>query len=121
MQSTDLLPCTLVDTNWAAFRLPTIEELVQYRVVVCTCLAASFMLLRYDTAVGYSPLGFTHVLIDEAGQSPYPEALIPLLLVPAGGGACLAGRNPTRVVYLNIARSLFTSPEHLTALFPLVM
>jgi hypothetical protein len=48
------------------------------------------MLLRYSTT-GHSPVAFTHTLIDEAGQSPYPEALIPLLLLPEDGGSCLAG------------------------------
>ena len=94
MQNADVLPCTLLDTDWAAFRLPSLDELLQYRIVVCTCIAASVMLLRYDTQADCSPIMFTHALIDEAGQSPYPEALIPLLLLPPDGGSCLAGAFP---------------------------
>lgn len=94
MQSSDVLPCTLLDPDWAAFRLPSLQELQQYRIVVCTCIAASFMLLRYDAQVNCPPLMFTHTLIDEAGQSPFPEALIPLLLLPSNGASCLAGAAP---------------------------
>lgn len=108
MQSSEVLPCTLLDTNWAAFRLPTLEELLQSRIVICTCLAASFMLLRYDTEVGCSPLVFTHALIDEAGQSPYPEALIPLLLLPSDGGSCLAGVGSLVVSVVSVSLRLST-------------
>ena len=108
MQSADVLPCTLLDTDWAAFRLPSLEELLQYRVVVCTCIAASVMLLRYDTQVDCSPVVFTHALIDEAGQSPYPE-LIPLLLLPPDGGSCLAGALPPTPLLCSRADGAYTT------------
>lgn len=86
------MQCTLVDPAWAAFRLPTLAELRAARVVIVTC-TASALLLRYRGHIFRPPAPFTHVLIDEAGQLPFPEALLPLLMLPRDGhgAACLAG------------------------------
>lgn len=90
------MQCTLVDPGWAAFRLPTLAELAAARVVIITCTACA-LLTRYRGHILRPPVPFTHVLIDEAGQLPFPEALLPLLMLPrdpsgrARGAACLAG------------------------------
>eukprot|EP00892_Ulva_mutabilis_P007975 jgi/Ulvmu1/554/UM001_0562.1 len=91
--SETVMQCTLVDRNWAAFKLPTHAQLRAARIVIVTCTACA-LLMRYRGHLLRPPVPFTHALLDEAGQLPLTEALLPLLLLPrgpAGGAACLAG------------------------------
>jgi superfamily I DNA and/or RNA helicase len=92
VQATQVLTsCCLVDEKMRAFRLPTLAELRKKRVIVCTTIASAF-LLRYEGHELQSPVPITHVLIDEAGQAPLLEALLPMLLADAAtGSVCLAG------------------------------
>jgi helicase MOV-10 len=74
-----------------AFRLPTLAELNARRVIVCTTIASAF-LLHYQHHEMQAPVPITHLLIDEAGQAPVLEALLPMLLAdPSSGAVCLAG------------------------------
>ncbi|GAB4815315.1 hypothetical protein N2152v2_002361 [Parachlorella kessleri] len=67
----DVLPyCWHDEASWL-FLVPAPAMLQQYAVVVATCTAAALL----------HGQGFTHVLIDEAGQALLPEALIPLTLL----------------------------------------
>lgn len=55
----------------STFRIPSKGELMQFRVVVSTCISAS---VPYNLGI---PAGhFSHVFIDEVGQACEPEALI---------------------------------------------
>ena len=91
--------CVLIDEDVDAFRLPTRQELKQYTVIVTTCVAAGF-LFRYNQQFS-APVDISHVLIDEAGQAPLLEALLPMLLARERTGAiCLAG-DPRQVRMLH--------------------
>ncbi|KAL4247257.1 DNA2/NAM7 helicase family protein [Abortiporus biennis] len=53
------------------FTVPSMDVLLKFRVIVSTCVSASF---AYNIAV---PRGhFTHMFIDEAGQATEPEVMI---------------------------------------------
>lgn len=56
-----------------AFRVPDINVLEKYRVIVSTCASASV-----PFGMGIKPGHFTHIFIDEAGQACEPEALVPI-------------------------------------------
>lgn len=92
MQADDVVTqCTLLSDSLGAFRLPTLSELCRYRIIVCTCIASAFV-LRYKGHALSCPLSITHLFIDEAGQAPLLEALLPMLLVKeARGSVCVAG------------------------------
>jgi hypothetical protein len=92
MQADDVVTqCTLLSDSLGAFRLPTLSELCSYRIIVCTCIAAAFFLRYKDHALS-CPLSITHLFIDEAGQAPLLEALLPMLLVKeVSGSVCIAG------------------------------
>ena len=86
--------CCLLDERVGAFRLPSETELHGRRVIICTCIAAAF-LLRYPSNGSLDlrcRVPVSHVLIDEAGQAPLLEALLPMLLADECSGAIgLAG------------------------------
>lgn len=89
--------CTL-DNAFSMFSWPPLSTLRRKRVIVCTCIAAGF-LLRYTETLFARPLPISHVLIDEAGQSPLPEALLPLCLMePTTGSSFLAGTPPSSLL-----------------------
>ncbi|XP_065066981.1 putative helicase MOV-10 [Rhopilema esculentum] len=73
------------------FAMPSLEEIDNYRAVVCTMTTAGRIV-----SMGVGKMFFTHIFLDECGQSVEPEALIPLagLLSPEnekGGQIVLAG------------------------------
>ena len=49
------------------------------RVVVCSCASAGFL----ADLLSATPLVFTHVFVDEAGQATVPETLVPLRMTSA--------------------------------------
>jgi len=105
-----VLRFTRRDQSGGAFILPPIEELLQLRVIVCTCLDAHILYsagltnatlrawrkclshsvqnlmkkcrLSFDGDIrGVDEPHFTHLFIDEAAQATEPESLIPLSVV----------------------------------------
>jgi len=91
-----VLPFCLLDPLWEGFRWPAIAELASKRVIVCTCIAAGYF-LRTTVAPFDRPLAFSHVLIDEAGQAPLPEALLPLCLADPHTGTCMLAGDPQQL------------------------
>jgi helicase MOV-10 len=55
------------------FVVPNKDKVLPYRVVVTTCLSASF---AYN--VGMPNGHFSHIFIDEAGQAAEPEIMVPI-------------------------------------------
>ena len=56
------------------YALPTMDKLLQYRVIVSTCINSAF---AYNIGV---PEGhFTHIFVDEAGQASEPEMLVAIM------------------------------------------
>lgn len=70
---------------------PCLEELYQFRIILCTlCVAGKLGLAKI------SPTHFSHVFIDECGSASEPEALIPIVGIITGrnrmlGSIVLAG------------------------------
>jgi helicase MOV-10 len=60
--------CTTVDGHFTA---PPVTILERFRVIVSTCVSASFA-----HGVGMPRGHFTHIFIDEAGQATEPEVMI---------------------------------------------
>ncbi|KAG0329563.1 hypothetical protein BG000_012070 [Podila horticola] len=77
------------------FDLPPLDDLLKYRIVVCTCVDAGLLIsagasnqslreyIPHKGTTDDEPLRshWTHLLIDEAGQAIEPETDIPLLCV----------------------------------------
>ncbi|KAI9027862.1 P-loop containing nucleoside triphosphate hydrolase protein, partial [Hyaloraphidium curvatum] len=118
----DMLPYTASQSGY--FTFPDKTKLMAFRVVVCTCFDAAFLVhlglsnAQYEgTLAGYDDYAratfpiyhsakpssphWTHCLVDECGQATEPEILIPMSVVfrkaPAGGAA-RAGRPPQLVL-----------------------
>ncbi|GAA5996829.1 hypothetical protein JCM5350_003554 [Sporobolomyces pararoseus] len=69
-----------------AFSCPDLEDLSQYRIIVSTCSSASIL-----RGVGVEAGHFSHIFIDEAGQSTEPEAFLSLSLASEETSVILAG------------------------------
>ena len=87
----DVMNFCVLDDTWEAFRWPSVAELSGVRVIVSTCIATGFFLRTADSPFR-CPFPVSHVLIDEAGQAPLPEALLPMCMAdPITGSCILAG------------------------------
>jgi len=94
-----------LDQN-GSFRLPTLEEILNYRVIVVT-LSISMFLSSVGLKKGIFPFPFyntdkyslkcifkghfTHILLDEAAQAMECEAIMPLALANTDTRIVLAG------------------------------
>lgn len=56
------------------FAVPPIDELLNYRVIISTCISSSLLF-----ATGAPRGHFDHIFVDEAGYAVEPEALVPIL------------------------------------------
>lgn len=64
-----VLPLCPLDEKLRAFALPTVEKLLEARVVVATCSAAGMLREgHYAKHAQAALLSFSHVMIDEAAQ-----------------------------------------------------
>jgi len=70
------------------FQVPKVGELKHYRVVVSTCITASYI---RSSVKDPADLWFTHIFVDEAAQAMESETLVPLTLRRRGGQVFLAG------------------------------
>ena len=73
----DVLPYCNVSKNSGTFELLDALKLKEFKVIVCTCAAASLLLVNgglLDTFANH----FQYVFVDEAGQALELESLIPL-------------------------------------------
>jgi len=60
--------CTLPDGH---FSVPPMARMKRFRVVVSTCVSASFA-----SGIGLPRGHFSHIFVDEAGQATEPEAFV---------------------------------------------
>lgn len=58
------------------FTVPPMSSLKRFRVIVSTCVSASFC-----SGVGIARGHFTHIFIDEAGQATEPEAFVSIKMM----------------------------------------
>lgn len=66
----ELLQFTVTDPR-GYFALPPLSELQEFKVIVSTCVSASFA-----HNIGIMRGHFTHIFVDEAGQATEPETMI---------------------------------------------
>ena len=70
-QTPDTLRDYTCTTEFGHFTAPPVPTLKRYRVIVSTCVSASFA-----HGVGMPRGHFTHIFVDEAGQATEPEVMI---------------------------------------------
>lgn len=70
-QVPDALRAYTCKTESNHFTVPTMAILKRFRVIVSTCVSASFA-----HGIGLPRGHFTHIFIDEAGQATEPEAMV---------------------------------------------
>lgn len=58
------------------FDVPPISRLLQYRIIVSTCISSSLLF-----ATGAPRGSFDYIFVDEAGYALEPEALVPILTI----------------------------------------
>ncbi|KAK0191959.1 P-loop containing nucleoside triphosphate hydrolase protein [Armillaria mellea] len=63
---------SLINGN-LTFAMPVLEDVVDRRVVVCTCISAGAL-----ASLGVKPGHFGWIFIDEAGQATEPDTMIPV-------------------------------------------
>ena len=68
----ELLPHTH-HVDGVGFSVPALDIVRGYRVIVSTCLSASFA-----SNIGVKRGHFTHIFVDEAGQATEPETMVPI-------------------------------------------
>ncbi|EFC37912.1 predicted protein [Naegleria gruberi] len=98
------------------FEIPELHEIAKYDVIISTCTSSGYLYSK-----GVKPGHFSHIIIDESGESVIPEALIPFSLKGDNTVVVLAGdpkqlgpivRSPLAVEY-GLGESLL---EHLVKL-----
>ncbi|EAU82858.2 RNA helicase [Coprinopsis cinerea okayama7 len=96
------------------FAVPPVEELLQYRVVVATCLSGGV-----PASLGVKRGHYSHIFIDEAGQGKEPEVIFPIKsLAGPKTNIILAGDNQQLgpIVQCNIAAGLGLKTSYLARL-----
>eukprot|EP00742_Colponemidia_sp_Colp-10_P013075 GILJ01014747.1.p1 GENE.GILJ01014747.1~~GILJ01014747.1.p1 ORF type:complete len:1045 (-),score=134.25 GILJ01014747.1:225-3359(-) len=80
-----VLPYCILDPVSNLFTIPPDEDLIEYRIIITTCAAASLL-------YGCLPSNhFQYVFIDESAHALEPEVLIPLSLVQQPSAIVLVG------------------------------
>eukprot|EP00743_Colponemidia_sp_Colp-15_P009852 GILK01010796.1.p2 GENE.GILK01010796.1~~GILK01010796.1.p2 ORF type:complete len:427 (+),score=82.28 GILK01010796.1:1871-3151(+) len=82
---TDVLRYCKLDPVSNLFTIPSNEELIEYRIIITTCAAASLLYGRLPSN------HFQYVFIDESAHALEPEVLIPLSLVEQPSAIVLVG------------------------------
>ena len=110
----DILRYCHIDDN--AFGLPTYETLMQFKVVITTCIDAAILfdaraanvdIISTELSISgvFHPqeplalrLHWTHLLVDEAGQASEPEMAVPLSVVLPPSHPLLISNDPVVVL-----------------------
>ncbi|KAI9061625.1 P-loop containing nucleoside triphosphate hydrolase protein [Trametes sanguinea] len=96
------------------FRIPPLDVLLAYRVIVSTCGNASF---AYN--VGMPNGHFSHIFIDEAGQASEPEVLCAIKTIAAPTTRVILSGDPKQlgpVIRSSVARELGLGTSYLERL-----
>ena len=96
------------------YSLPSLNTLAQYKVIVTTCVNASF---AYN--IGIPGGHFTHVFVDEAGQASEPEVLVPIKPLAQAHTRIILSGDPKQlgpVIRSSIAREFGLAKSYLERL-----
>ncbi len=96
------------------FGHPPISSLAKFKVIVTTCINASFA-YNLGLTVGH----FTHVFVDEAGQASEPEVLIPIKPLSLDSTRIILSGDPKQlgpVVRSSVAREFGLEKSYLERL-----
>lgn len=81
-----VLDVCLLDEETQVFRWPTLTELFDAKVIVCSCISSGTIHAALSQGVSFS-----HIIIDEAGQALVPETCVPLSLASSSTFIALVG------------------------------
>ena len=70
----ELRPYSQLSVDGTHFKVPPVDVLKSYRLIICTCYSTSLLF-----GTGILPGFYSHVFIDEAGHALEPATLIPVL------------------------------------------
>lgn len=96
------------------FTVPIMSRLKRFRVIVSTCISASFC-----SGVGMARGHFTHIFIDEAGQATEPEAFVSIKMMADTKTNVILSGDPKQlgpVIRSGIARELGLEQSYLERL-----
>jgi helicase MOV-10 len=108
----ELRPYT--STRDGHFTIPSMSCLGRFRVIVSTCVSASFC-----SGVGMARGHFTHIFIDEAGQATEPEAFVSIKMMANPKTNIILSGDPKQlgpVIRSGIARKLGLETSYLERL-----
>ncbi|KAH9477519.1 Putative helicase mov-10-B.1 [Psilocybe cubensis] len=107
-----LLPYTAMSNGH--FTVPSMQRMRSFRVVVSTCVSASF-----SAGIGMARGHFTHIFIDEAGQAMEPEAFVSIKTMADSNTNIVLSGDPKQlgpIVRSSIARALGLEKSYLERL-----
>lgn len=111
----DQVPHSLRDytcmTTSGHFTAPPVAVLKRYRVIVSTCVSASFA-----HGVGMPQGHFTHIFVDEAGQATEPEVMISIKTISNNSTNVILSGDPKQlgpIIRSAVARELGLEKSYL--------
>lgn len=108
-----LRPFSIHNDN-EVFVMPSLEELLKFRVVVSTCISGSV-----PSGLGAKRGHFTHIFIDEAGQGKEPELMIPIKTMASASTNIVLAGDPQQlgpILHSSLARALGLQLSYLARL-----
>ncbi|KAF8156821.1 RNA helicase [Crassisporium funariophilum] len=109
----DLLPCTYAQAD-GHFSVPLISRVKAFRVIVATCVSASFA-----SGIGMPRGHFSHIFIDEAGQATEPEAFVSIKMMADNKTNIILSGDPKQlgpIIRSGVARQLGLEKSYLERL-----
>jgi len=110
----DLIPYSCRCDGESHFSCPILARLKRFRVIVTTCVSASFAY-----GVGMPRGHFTHIFLDEAGQATEPEAMISIKTMADNSTNIILSGDPKQlgpIIRSNVARGLGLETSYLERL-----
>lgn len=101
--SDELLPYTYVRDD-GHFSVPLLSRMKRFRVIVTTCVSASFA-----SGIGIPRGHYSHIFVDEAGQATEPEAMIAIKTMADNSTNIVLSGDPKQlgpIIRSSIAREL---------------
>ncbi|KZT00672.1 P-loop containing nucleoside triphosphate hydrolase protein [Laetiporus sulphureus 93-53] len=110
----ELLPYSYTSPQSNHFSTPPVGVLKRYRVIVSTCVSASFA-----HGVGMPRGHFTHIFVDEAGQATEPEVMVAVRTMADNNTNIVLSGDPKQlgpIIRSGVARALGLEKSYLERL-----